>query len=246
MYDIGMMMNWLLFGVGLIGPGLIDALFGSEDENGESQDENVGETTILGSEDDVFEGTAEDDTIYGMTGDDFLLGAAGDDYVEGNVGNDTIFGGLGDDVISGGGGTDTLYGGEGNDLLFSDRADDEAEWTRGDTEMLFGGSGDDILFFGGDDTAEGGSGADTFGMIHTEEGPSQIVDFDPILDDAILYVDGLDEATEEPTVRIENDIAEETTTVYLDDDPVIVFGGLFSSEEIDLTVADTNTIDFAR
>ena len=251
-FELAMLMNWLMVAAGLLASdsfsGLFDDLFKSNDaddvvpENEEI--EPLGDSLGLGDGDESYLGTDEGDFVLGQAGNDLIDGGAGDDTLEGNTGNDTLIGGAGADILSGGGGKDSISGGEGNDVLSSDRADSEADWTRGDVEHLDGGEGDDKLFFSSEDVATGGAGADTFGMIETGEGAAHITDFDAAEDDVTIYVDGLSEAELPPILSYTTDDEADTTTVSLDGEASLIFDGVFTPEELNVSLADPDDIDF--
>jgi VCBS repeat-containing protein len=116
-------------------------------------------------------------TLTGNTLANTLTGGSAVDTIQGNNGNDVIFGGAGNDILLGGtsgalddGSADTLEGGAGADFLGGGQGND----------ILRGGDGDDTLvggvvntsnqFFtgvdGGDDTYDGGDGADRAIMVY--------------------------------------------------------------------------------
>lgn len=250
-HEMAMLMNWMMVAAGLLAADMFSGLwdgswFGDDDDDETGDDEIValGDNLGLGALDDTYVGTEYDDTVLGQAGDDSISGADGDDTLEGNTGNDSIAGDAGDDLIAGGGDTDTLFGGEGNDVLSSDRLDGTADWTRGDSEELNGGDGDDVLVFSSEDVATGGAGNDTFGMVHTGQGAAQITDFDPTEDTVTIYVDGLTEGATPPTVSYEADTDTGLTTVSLDGEAALVFDGLFTEEELGVTLEDPDQITF--
>ena len=251
-FEMAMLMNWLLVAAGLLASdtfsGLFDDLFKSDDASDAVPEEEVieplGDNLGLGDGDDTYLGTDQGDFVLGQAGEDVIDGAAGDDTLEGNIGDDTLMGGAGADILSGGGDSDSISGGDGNDVLSSDRVDSDADWTRGDVERLDGGAGDDKLFFSSEDIATGGAGADTFGMIETDEGAARITDFDAAEDDVTIYVDGLAEAETPPILSYSTDEEADTTTVSLDGEASLVFDGVFTPEELNVSLADPDDIDF--
>lgn len=260
-YEMAMMMNWLLVAAGLLASdafsSLFDDLFGGDDDDDvapddvivtdvdpDDGDDMLGLNTGLGAGDETSEGTEFDDTILGQAGNDSISGGLGDDVLEGNTGDDSLVGGEGSDVLAGGGDTDTLFSGEGNDVLSSDRVDADADWIRGDAEQLDGGAGDDKLFFSGEDVATGGEGDDAFGLIDTGEGPGFITDFNPDDDNVTIYVDGLNEAETAPAISYATDPVADTTTVSLDGDETLILNGQFTAEDLGVTLADPDDIDF--
>lgn len=72
------------------------------------------ERVVLGSGDDLVEGSE---------GDDIVQAGDGDDTMHGGDGNDVLQGEDGDDVLTDGAGDDQLFGGDGNDTLGSARGD---------------------------------------------------------------------------------------------------------------------------
>ncbi|MEL6449619.1 MAG: calcium-binding protein [Pseudomonadota bacterium] len=145
---------------------------------------------------DRISGNADDDLIQGRGGDDTVSGNQGFDWVDGNDGDDKVNGGLQGDTVIGGTGADLLSGGEGNDVvvggevladpltteaLAAIRDGEELDDATPDVaigatitltddaaaDTLDGGNGSDILLFGAGDTATGGQGTDSFGIIGT-------------------------------------------------------------------------------
>ena len=136
--------------------------------------------------------------LRGGAGDDLLLGGDGDTTLEGGAGNDTLLagggnnmlaGGFGDDLLIAGPGADTLFGGAGNDTLVGVRFDADGN-DRAGPSLLNGGAGDDLLILGRDDTAHGGSGADSFLLGDWMAGGGAVIaDFDPAEDRLLVGYD---------------------------------------------------------
>ncbi len=173
---------------GVFGTDFADVIYGTNDANlfrgAGGADQFVG----WGGADSI-EGGGGDDVMLGWTGNDSLLGEDGADYAWAGDGNDTALGGAGVDVLVGdlpgsaetgndslvgGLGEDVLLGGAGNDTLVGG-ADTTAasdagarDWLIGGAgnDLAFGGAGDDVIWEqldgaeGGNDTAQGGDGAD--------------------------------------------------------------------------------------
>jgi Ca2+-binding RTX toxin-like protein len=222
-----------------MGPGSNDA------SDNDVEVEPISELTLLGLGDDTFVGTDADDNVLGQAGNDTISGEGGADNIEGNTGDDFISGCTGNYILAGGRDTDTIFGGDGDNILSSDCFDENAVWSRGEDEVLHGGAGDDQLYFSNGDAAIGGTGADTFGMAFTDEGTSQISDFNPDDYNVVLYVDGLDTAETVPIISYVADTDAENTTVSLDGTPTLVFDGVLTPEQLAMTLADTNSIDFS-
>ncbi|WP_456388776.1 glycosyl hydrolase [Profundibacter sp.] len=89
------------------------------------------------NQNDILVGNTGNNTLAGMAGDDYLIGNDGDDILIGNDGADIIEGGNGSDTLSGGGGLDVLDGGAGNDRLIIEDSGDFA----------LGGTGADVFVF---------------------------------------------------------------------------------------------------
>jgi Ca2+-binding RTX toxin-like protein len=135
-------------------------------------------------------GSYLDDTLRGDAGDNILSGLDGNDYLVGGAGNDTLIGGAGDDYLRGGSGVDSFDGGDGVDRVSFNEADatqgvvvDLRTQTVendgfGNTEHMssieaigagtrfadtfYGNDGDNLILVGGNDTAYGFGGTDTF------------------------------------------------------------------------------------
>lgn len=88
-----------------------------------------------------------------IQGDD-IYDAGGNDWIDGKAGNDTLLGT---------GGSDTIYGGDGSDALYGDwdmTAQDRGNFIAG-SDLVYGGAGSDYIYADqGDDTLDGGIGAD--------------------------------------------------------------------------------------
>jgi len=87
---------------------------------------SLGNTVILG---------ANDDYVYGGSGDDSVTAGGGADALTGGSGADTLDGGTGNDTLNGGIGNDSLYGG----------ADDDSLNDISGTNAFFGGTGNDTI-----------------------------------------------------------------------------------------------------
>jgi Ca2+-binding RTX toxin-like protein len=138
---------------------------------------------------DIINAYAGSDVLDGDAGDDYLFGSDGDDTLRGGDGNDWLDGGAGADLLDGGAGTDDLArydessSGVSVDLLASTASGGHAtgdtitgiesvsgssfnDQLSGDANAnrLLGNGGADLfrLFAGGDDTALGGDGNDSF------------------------------------------------------------------------------------
>ncbi|SOC13146.1 hemolysin type calcium-binding protein [Rhodobacter sp. JA431] len=127
-------------------------------------------------------GGAGNDLIRTNAGDDVIFGGSGDDTIQGFRGNDSIDGGSGDDLIYGCVGNNVLLGGEGQDTIHSGNH----------SSLLDGGEGDDLLVLrmisGGDHTATGGAGADTFDFkdFTNKQGDVTITDFEVGVDSLLI------------------------------------------------------------
>jgi Ca2+-binding RTX toxin-like protein len=81
----------------------VHAFVSSGTENGYTQividTNNIGETFLGNTADDVLNGTELDDMLSGMAGSDTLNGAGGDDVLVDGIGRDHLFGGAGADVF---------------------------------------------------------------------------------------------------------------------------------------------------
>ncbi|WP_299725303.1 calcium-binding protein [uncultured Tateyamaria sp.] len=187
---------------------------------------------------DQINGDAGNDLAQGRGGSDVMSGGAGDDWVDGNDNQDTVAGDAGSDTVIGGLGADSLSGGDDNDILvagelFADPLSDTAlralrggstlndaisfEIGTGITivddgavDVLDGGAGSDDLYFGAGDTATGGSGEDTFGIV-VAAGATEaavIADFDSAEDVIVIIDPTLDPAGTAPVVTVTDDGAD--------------------------------------
>ncbi len=102
-----------------------------------------------------------------------------------------------------------------------------------------------MLLFTSEDVATGGLGDDTFGMVHTGQGAAQITDFDPGEDNVTLYVDGLNESGAMPVVSYDANAETGQTTLLLDGEAALIFEGIFTAEELGVTLEDSEEITFA-
>lgn len=253
-YEMAMLMNWLLVVVGFLASDLFADLFdGGSDEADEEAVEQTDEgvprptegTVILSEQPDSYVGTASNDTVFGQGGDDSLDGAAGDDVIAGQAGDDTLLGGDGQDRLAGGAGNDRMFGGDGNDVLASDGADANTDFAVATVDILDGGAGDDRLIFSGNDVATGGEGADCFEVIPSDGALARITDFEVGEDALVIYVDGLADAAEPPVVTYDTNEDAGLTTVFLEGDPVVRLDGLLSEDDLAITLADADEIDFS-
>ena len=152
---------------GLVGNGGDDRLFGEEGDDVLDGDFRVvldGELPYHG--DDLLDGGLGNDILIGCGAADTLFGGDGNDELYGDLdgmdpayhGNDVLWGNAGNDVLVGHGGDDHLQGGEGDDTLFGDDLD--LYVLTGD-DTLDGGDGADKLSGGlGNDALFGGAGSD--------------------------------------------------------------------------------------
>lgn len=195
------------------------------------------DTIFGGGGDDVISGAGGDDYIFGGDGNDTVSGGTGNDTVEGNLGDDRLSGNDGDDLLHGGAGTDVLSGGAGNDVLSSDRLDSDADFSRGDNETLLGGEGDDRLVFSTGDTAVGGEGDDTFDLVVVDgEPPALIEDFDSNAESLSLYYDPAEFGDTAPVLTVSEDVDNGTSSVLLDDQPVLTLNGVSGLASGDVTL----------
>ncbi|WP_110686614.1 type I secretion C-terminal target domain-containing protein [Salinicola aestuarinus] len=126
------------------------------DSDGRTATDSLGElvsldalSTLLGDDDDIFEGDSGDNVLnaddggqrlYAYAGDDTLNGGDGADLLRGGAGNDTLNGGTGNDLLIDGNGADTFNAGAGDDLIV----------TQGDGfTAIDGGEGFDTLLLDG-------------------------------------------------------------------------------------------------
>jgi hypothetical protein len=134
---------------------------------------------------------------------------------------------------------DTLIGGAGNDVLMSDRADAQADYTRGMGDKLDGQDGDDRLIFTNGDVVLGGVGQDLmqFMVQNGVENIARLDDFSPSDDTLqIIYDPVYDDAGQEivPTLSFVIAADQNATLVYMNDIPIAGLSG---------TVANTSTIE---
>lgn len=164
-----------------------------------------------GDGNDALFGHEGDDDLIGGTGNDSLVGGDGFDSLQGGAGDDELSGGYGRDLLSGGSGSDMLEGGEGSDTIWGQLpGDDDLA-----VDFLNGGTGDDLLMLGAGDYANGGDGADVFGLLDVAAGdpPMQITDFDPAADTLVVLYDPALHPDPQLTVQAEDSGA---TTLLLD------------------------------
>ncbi len=160
-------------------------------------DPDVDDPDVVPEETDtIIAGTEEDDLIYGGDGDYIVNGGDGDDQLHGGDGSDTLNGEAGNDQLYAGDGVvdqsiNTLNGGDGDDILYGSN---ESE------NILNGDDGDDLIHIRGNDTATGGTGADSFNY-STEYGDGEIgtiTDYDAA-EDQIVVEHMVDETSEDET-----------------------------------------------
>ncbi len=162
--------------------------------------------TILGADDPIV-GDDLSNTLIGTTGNDLMSGLGGIDTIDGLAGDDTIYGGIGDDFLYGGDGNDTIYCGDGNDnikggsginTLNGDAGNDTFFIVKSGGE-IHGGAGNDYFYFdptwgSGDRPSldvSGDAGADIYNIFidYVETNPFgiNIKDFKP-LEDRIAFL----------------------------------------------------------
>jgi Ca2+-binding RTX toxin-like protein len=126
-----------------------------------------GATLFGGAGNDTLAGGLAAMTFFGSDGADSILGGSRNDAVFAGADDDTIIGGRGNDRISAGEGNDLVRGSLGNDQLYGDQDDDTLLGEAGNDTL--GGDGEDRLFFAGgvdpqdydgNDSLNGGDGAD--------------------------------------------------------------------------------------
>jgi Ca2+-binding RTX toxin-like protein len=117
--------------------------------------------------DTVYTGLGND-TVEGGNGDDVFFGEDGNDVINARLGNDTVYGGNNFDTISAGAGNDKVLGGNGRDLIFLGEGNDLYIDTAQAGTL-------------GQDTINGGPGADTF-VFGLDISNDVIVDFEPGVD----------------------------------------------------------------
>ena len=121
------------------------------------------DNVAAGEGDDSIEGGDGADDLTGDTGTDTIDGGAGNDIISAGSDADTVTAGTGDDSVSGGEGADDLTGGIGADTL-DGGAGDDVLYSGDGNDNVAAGEGADLIIGGdgaGDDTYDGGTGADT-------------------------------------------------------------------------------------
>jgi Ca2+-binding RTX toxin-like protein len=137
---------------------------------------------------DLLQGGDGNDDLLGRYGNDTLEGGNGRDTLDGGAGKDRLQGGAGIDIVYGREDNDTIEGGEGLDLLWGEAGDDtvyadgeiglaqavagqngaatnaKGDWMDGDEgdDILATASSLDLLGTSGNDTLQGGDGADAY------------------------------------------------------------------------------------
>lgn len=200
-----------LFAVGALS-GVFDGSDGASAEDAEDTDLALtdGDDTFNGSDGaDVIDTRGGDDLVATNGGDDLVRLGAGDDAWADNdfsllidptqagnlpeTGNDTVLGGTGDDAMVSLSGSDVLSGGYGDDNMLSADLDFVNGFPVADApDTMDGGAGDDTLQGDDGDVLTGGTGADVFGVLVTQDptsvldastdSPVHITDFDPVED----------------------------------------------------------------
>ncbi len=206
----------------LIGGSGRDALFGGDWKD----------TIDGGSGSDQLWGGRSEDLLYGGDGRDFLYGDEQNDTLIGGERSDTLGGGDGADFLIDTDGDNSFSGGEGDDIIVAAGNGDQAEvfeylaegnqvdlrtfysWigdedTSGADEVQ-GEAGSDTMYIGSGDTATGGQGADTFGVIREflvdGDEPAVITDFKPGVD--VIDYAATSDADIDLSINYENGYAE--------------------------------------
>ncbi len=167
-----------------------DSLYG-QDGNDTLNGEAGNDYLNGGSGNDSLLDNSGNNKLYGGNGNDLLNTGTGNDRLNGDSGNDTLYGNAGDDLLNGGYGADLIIGGNGQDTL-NGNDDNDTLLDGFGADLFSGGKGNDLLVSvrdSSDDTLNGGSGADSFYFIPTEEhsiGRDTIKDFSLVQGDQIL------------------------------------------------------------
>ena len=193
-----------------------DDVFFGEDGN-DFINARLGNDTVYGGNNfDTISAGAGNDEVHGGNGRDLIFLNQGDDlFIDngqgGELGRDTVFTGLGNDTVEGGNGDDVFFGEDGNDVINARLGNDTVYGGNNfDTisagagnDKVLGGNGRDLIFLGegndlyidtaqagtlGQDTINGGPGADTF-VFGLDISNDVIVDFEPGVD--VLRFDNL-------------------------------------------------------
>ncbi len=214
-------------------------------EGGEGNDTmamRLGNDIALGGEgDDDIDGGVGEDALFGGNGNDTLNGNKDDDLLDGGAGNDTLTGSDGNDDLRGGTGNDLLQGGAGDDVLSGLTENDPGDAASG-IDRLEGGDGDDTLYLSGNDTGNGGAGADGFGLFDTGEAAETVTieDYDRTEDlIGVFYDEATDPGTGDPItpeVTVTNDTVAGSSTILVDGGAVATVNGVddLSADEIAL------------
>ena len=239
---------------GRAGDDLINGDIGNDFLDGNADNDqvfgDVGNDSLFGGDgDDTLGGGTGDDFLRGGADNDVLEGALNADTLEGNGGNDTLRGGPGKDFLTGNLGFDELEGGPGDDTLiglganFRDAPDADPD----DADSLEGWEGADFIVMGaGDDawgefvTTKADGASDTFvSGIWASGNPPTVHDFDPLVDQLVLYYDPA--VLSDPDVTVTSvEIAGETVfQVGLDGDVLMLIdmgttGGVVVPTDVDL------------
>jgi|GEM_PF-4023229 Ca2+-binding RTX toxin-like protein len=205
----------------------------------------------LGDGDDIGHGGSGTDVIYGADGNDFLDGGSNDDRLFGGDGDDATFipatdttdaiygDERGNDFIRGGAGNDALYDGAGSNTIYGDSGNDivdtvDFDTSAGKVDFAYGGTGDDDLYIDDGDTAEGGDGADIFGVIYdVGDDPVTIVDYIKA-DGDMLFIQHADADTATVTATE----ADGNTTILVDGVAIMNLTGVtgFDTADVSLVV----------
>lgn len=204
--------------LGLFAVGALAGVFSSS--GGDDSDADTDQALTDG--DDTFNGGAGDDILDARGGDDLVATNGGNDMVRlgsgddvwadhdfnaildpvqsANLppsGDDTVSGGTGDDAMVSLSGSDVLSGGYGNDNMLSVDQDFRGVPLADAPDTMDGGAGDDTLQGDDGDVLTGGTGADSFGILVTQDpsvrfdastdSPVHITDFDP--DEDVLTIE---------------------------------------------------------
>lgn len=160
-------------GVGILGSGSADCLYGQEETDylfgGAGDDRLYGDAGMDYLEgngaNDVMRGGPDDDTMYGDDtctgsgcaggalpapsadpGNDKMFGDSGDDHMYGSAGVDTMRGGTGDDTMEGNPDGDWMYGDAGQDDMMGGSSPDRCSGICLDADDdMYGGAGHDVM-----------------------------------------------------------------------------------------------------
>ncbi len=172
------------------------------------------------------------DILHGGDGNDWIAGQLDSDYLYGGNGNDRLYGDdihvdgnvrPDDDFLYGEAGNDLLYGGAGNDYMVGGTGEDE----------LYGGEGNDAYVF---------SKGDGLDLIVDSVASDNILKFNLITFDDLLYEDGTLYYSQDKKDGIKDFDGTMFASIFIENEEYSINSFLEEMSKLDLIKSDTDIV----